>query len=97
MRGAGARGGLVALAVALLALSALRPASAELDEAERRGQQIYREGTSPRGHEIEALVGESRTPLPGRAALRRRRMRCAMTPRDPLPDKAVSCCVAKSV
>jgi ABC-type branched-subunit amino acid transport system substrate-binding protein/mono/diheme cytochrome c family protein len=39
-----------------------------LSPQERRGKQIYFEGTSRRGHEIEAYIGENYTPLPGSAA-----------------------------
>jgi ABC-type branched-subunit amino acid transport system substrate-binding protein len=38
-----------------------------LDEAELRGKQIYFEGTSPRGTEITAVVGDEAALLPGSA------------------------------
>jgi ABC-type branched-subunit amino acid transport system substrate-binding protein len=38
-----------------------------LDEAERRGKQIFFEGTSPRGTDITAVVGDEAALLPGSA------------------------------
>ena len=54
------------LAVAL-GLGAIGQASfaAELSEAQQRGKQIYFEGTSPRGTEITAVVGDEAARLPG--------------------------------
>jgi ABC-type branched-subunit amino acid transport system substrate-binding protein len=63
--GADARGrlrGLLALAVATFLASA--PGAAELNDAERRGKQIYFEGTSPGGGEISAIVGDEAALLP---------------------------------
>ena len=36
-----------------------------LDEAEIRGKQVYFEGTSPRGDEIDAIIGDESIVLPG--------------------------------
>lgn len=59
------RGGLV-VAIAVAALAAL-PAAAELSEAQQRGKQIYFDGTSPRGTDITAVVGDEAALLPGSA------------------------------
>ena len=58
------RGLLVLAAVMLLASM---PAAAELSDAERRGKQIYFEGTSPGGGEITAVVGDEAALLPASA------------------------------
>jgi ABC-type branched-subunit amino acid transport system substrate-binding protein len=42
-------------------------AMAELDDAAQRGKQIYFEGTSSRGNEISAVVGDEATMLPAMA------------------------------
>lgn len=56
------------LAVALALATAGAPyASAELNDAEARGKQIYFEGTSARGNEISAVVGDEATMLPAMA------------------------------
>jgi ABC-type branched-subunit amino acid transport system substrate-binding protein len=57
----------VAAAAAAFTLgAALLPAHAdELSEAQQRGKQIYFEGTSPRGTEITAVVGDEAAMLPG--------------------------------
>jgi ABC-type branched-subunit amino acid transport system substrate-binding protein len=55
------------LAVAAVALLASSLAAAELSDAERRGKQIYFEGTSPGGGEITAIVGDEAALLPGSA------------------------------
>ena len=52
---------------AALACVLFSPAASALDEAELRGKQIYFEGTSPRGDEINAVVGEEATVLPAMA------------------------------
>ena len=41
-----------------------------LDDAEMRGKQIYFEGTSPRGTESTAVVGDEAALLPGRPVTR---------------------------
>jgi len=41
--------------------------AAELDEKQQRGKQIYFEGSSPRGTEITAIVGDEAAMLPGSA------------------------------
>jgi ABC-type branched-subunit amino acid transport system substrate-binding protein len=43
-------------------------ADTDLSEAERRGKQIYLEGTSPSDRPIKVAMGEQRLPLPARAA-----------------------------
>jgi ABC-type branched-subunit amino acid transport system substrate-binding protein len=43
------------------------PAAADLDDAEARGKQIYFTGTSQRGNEINAVVGDEATLLPAMA------------------------------
>jgi ABC-type branched-subunit amino acid transport system substrate-binding protein len=55
-----------ALAVAL-ALAGFNQAAlaTELSEAQQRGKQIYFEGTSPRGTDITAVVGDEAAMLPG--------------------------------
>jgi ABC-type branched-subunit amino acid transport system substrate-binding protein len=58
-------GGLLALAVVTLIASS--PVAAELSDAERRGKQIYFEGTSPGGGEITAVVGDEAALLPASA------------------------------
>ncbi len=58
-------GGLLVLAVS--AVLAALPAAAELNEAQQRGKQIYFEGTSPRGTDITAVVGDEAALLPGSA------------------------------
>ena len=52
-------------AVAILAAAGLSSSALALDEAEKRGKQIYFEGTSPRGTEIVAVVGDEGAMLPG--------------------------------
>jgi ABC-type branched-subunit amino acid transport system substrate-binding protein len=61
IRWRGAAAGLSSLLLASFA-SAAAPLSAE----EIAGRQIYREGTSPSGTEIQALVGMAGTPVPGK-------------------------------
>jgi ABC-type branched-subunit amino acid transport system substrate-binding protein len=58
----------VALAALLMALGVgvFHPAAA-LDAAEARGKQIYRQGTSPDGGTINAMVGEEGVTLPAAA------------------------------
>ena len=53
---------MAALALAVTGHAATAP---ELSEAEQRGKQIYFEGTSPRGTEITAVVGDEAALLPG--------------------------------
>jgi ABC-type branched-subunit amino acid transport system substrate-binding protein len=57
-------------AVILLGLPspALQAGDVELTDAERRGRQIYLEGTSPSDRRISVAMGEQRLPLPARAA-----------------------------
>jgi ABC-type branched-subunit amino acid transport system substrate-binding protein len=55
------------LAFAALTLLASSPGAAELGEAEVRGKQIYFEGTSPGGGEINAIVGDEAALLPASA------------------------------
>jgi ABC-type branched-subunit amino acid transport system substrate-binding protein len=57
-------------AVILLGLPspALQAGDVELTDAERRGKQIYLEGTSPSDRRISVAMGEQRLPLPARAA-----------------------------
>jgi ABC-type branched-subunit amino acid transport system substrate-binding protein len=52
---------------AALALAVVAQASSatELSDAERRGKQIYFEGTSPRGSDITAVIGDEAALLPG--------------------------------
>jgi len=50
-----------------LAAAAPAPAGPERAELERTGRAIYREGVSPGGGEILALVGLDATPVPGAA------------------------------
>ena len=52
---------------ALLATLAWGSSSAELSDAQRRGKQVYFEGTSPSGGEITAIVGDEAALLPGSA------------------------------
>ena len=54
---------------ATIALGLLQQAAfaSELSEAQQRGKQIYFEGTSPRGTEITAVVGDEAALLPGSA------------------------------
>ncbi|MDH4005106.1 MAG: hypothetical protein OEV32_09680, partial [Gammaproteobacteria bacterium] len=59
------RGGYAAAAI-LSWVGMASPAMA-LDDAEMRGKQIYFEGTSPRGTEITAVVGDEAALLPGSA------------------------------
>jgi ABC-type branched-subunit amino acid transport system substrate-binding protein len=54
------------LAFALAGVSAAAAAT-ELSETQQRGKQIYFEGTSPRGTDITAVVGEEAAMLPGSA------------------------------
>jgi ABC-type branched-subunit amino acid transport system substrate-binding protein len=44
------------------------PHHAQLDSQEKRGRQIYFEGTSPGGGEIKAYIGQAQVGLPGSAA-----------------------------
>jgi ABC-type branched-subunit amino acid transport system substrate-binding protein len=55
------------LALAVVALVASSPGAAELSESELRGKQIYFEGTSPGGGEINAIVGDEAAVLPASA------------------------------
>ena len=54
-------------AAAVLAWAGLASSAFALDDAEVRGKKIYFEGTSPRGTEIMAVVGDEGATLPGRA------------------------------
>lgn len=54
-------------AIVLLSTGLSSVATAELTEAEQRGKQIYFEGTSPRGTDITAVVGDEAALLPGSA------------------------------
>jgi ABC-type branched-subunit amino acid transport system substrate-binding protein len=56
----------VLLPLALLALTApvLLQGAAELTPQEQRGRQIYRDGTSPSGGEIVALLGDAQIEVP---------------------------------
>jgi len=65
----GGRGiGKTVCAVALLTACAAAVTNAsELNESQQRGKQIYFEGTSPRGTEITAVVGDEAALLPGGA------------------------------
>jgi ABC-type branched-subunit amino acid transport system substrate-binding protein len=59
-------GFLKAIAVAvLIACAATETNASELSESQQRGKQIYFEGTSPRGTEITAVVGDEAAMLPG--------------------------------
>ena len=60
------RGAALALAVLLAGISQVASAT-DLNEAQQRGKQIYFEGTSPRGSEITAVVGDEAALLPGSA------------------------------
>jgi ABC-type branched-subunit amino acid transport system substrate-binding protein len=51
-------------ALALAGIGHAAPAE-ELSDAQQRGKQIYFEGTSPRGSEITAVVGDEAALLPG--------------------------------
>jgi ABC-type branched-subunit amino acid transport system substrate-binding protein len=53
--------------MAALSLAGISPAlvATELDESQQRGKQIYFEGTSPRGTDITAVVGDEAALLPG--------------------------------
>ena len=44
------------------------PHHAQLDPQEKRGRQLYFEGTSPGGGEIKAYIGQAQAELPGSAA-----------------------------
>ena len=55
------------LAIALLATGLASVASTEFTAAELRGKQIYFEGTSASGGEINAIVGDEAALLPGSA------------------------------
>jgi ABC-type branched-subunit amino acid transport system substrate-binding protein len=57
----------VAASVFALVTASLTAQADELSEAEQRGKQIYFEGTSPRGTEITAVVGDEGAFLPGSA------------------------------
>jgi ABC-type branched-subunit amino acid transport system substrate-binding protein len=57
--------GLIAIAVVTTFFTGI--ASADLSEAEVRGKQIYFEGTSPGGGEINAIVGDEAALLPASA------------------------------
>ena len=59
------RGGYAA--VAMLAWVVMASPAMALDDAEIRGKQVYFEGTSPRGTEIMAVVGDEGATLPGSA------------------------------
>ena len=55
------------IAAAVLAAAVMPSPAVALDVAETRGKQIYFEGTSPRGTEIVAVVGDEGAMLPGSA------------------------------
>lgn len=55
------------IAAAILATAVTASPALALDDAELRGKQIYFEGTSPRGTEIMAVVGDEGAMLPGSA------------------------------
>jgi ABC-type branched-subunit amino acid transport system substrate-binding protein len=57
----------VAAAALTLVTASLMAHADELSEAQQRGKQIYFEGTSPRGTEITAVVGDEGALLPGSA------------------------------
>lgn len=59
------RAGLIAAGI--LATAGMATPALALDDAERRGKQIYFEGTSPRGTKIVAVVGDEGAMLPGSA------------------------------
>ena len=57
----------LAAIAAAFALTSLAAHADELSESEQRGKQIYFEGVSPRGTEINAVVGDEGALLPGSA------------------------------
>ena len=61
-----ARCSALAVAIALAGFGQVSLAT-ELSEAQQRGKQIYFEGTSPRGTDITAVVGDEAALLPGSA------------------------------
>jgi ABC-type branched-subunit amino acid transport system substrate-binding protein len=65
--GSAARAARLAAAAAAFTLGAASFAvqADELNDAQQRGKQIYFEGTSPRGTEITAVVGDESAVLPG--------------------------------
>lgn len=55
------------IAAAILATAGMAAPALALDDAQTRGKQIYFKGTSPRGTEIVAVVGDEGAMLPGSA------------------------------
>ncbi len=62
--GGGTAGPRAVVAIALAALLAWGPAAGALDEAAARGKQIYSKGESPRGGEVQAVIGTEGVTLP---------------------------------